>query len=78
MIESQADLNNFKHEVYEHSLFLHVISVEDKTVHPVLSVPSILFIKDLHTDKTYYFSANHPDSIPSGVAIGDKIGRAHV
>lgn len=41
---------------------MHIVPMDD-SVHPVFSKPSILFIRNIKTGKTYYFAWDHPDSI---------------
>jgi len=63
MIETATDYQKFLLENIEGDLFLHVIPTEENQ-HPVKSVPSILFIRNLSTGRTYYFSLGHSDSLP--------------
>lgn len=61
MIESQKSYENFIKEISKHGIILHIIPVDDKT-HPTVSVPSIVFIRDAITRKTYYISFKHEDA----------------
>lgn len=63
MIETQSDLKRFALENLAGDLFLHVVPEEENT-HPVVNPPAILFIRNILTNKTYYFSFGHPDSLP--------------
>ena len=63
MIETSFDCEKFKLENVDGDWFMHIIPVEEDN-HPVINSPSILFIRNILTGKTYYFAFNHPDSIP--------------
>jgi hypothetical protein len=63
MIETTADCNRFQKENSEGDWILHLIPV-DEDIHPVVNRPSILFIRNVFTKKTYYFAFEHPDSVP--------------
>ena len=60
MIDSQTGYNNFINDIVGHGLILHVVPT-DPYVHPVVSVPAILFIYDTTTKKTYSIAFNHQD-----------------
>lgn len=64
MIETDSDLRRLQLENIEGDLFLHVVPAEEQQ-HPVANTPSLAFIRNLSTGKTYYYSLGHPDSIPS-------------
>lgn len=61
MVESLTEYQIFLEEVSNHDILLYAIST-DHTIHPVISIPSLVFIKDLLTKKIYYFSFKHPDA----------------
>jgi hypothetical protein len=63
MIETSADCIRFLAES-SGEWIVHVVPVEEG-VHPADNAQSILFIKVLSTEKTYYFAPDHPDSTPS-------------
>ena len=63
MIETTDDLARFRLENQQGDWILHVVPMSDH--HPVICVPSILFIRNLLNGKTYYYAFNHPDSKPS-------------
>lgn len=63
MIETNVDCDRFKKENLEGDWIVHIIPVYDG-LHPVDNRPSILFIRNISTGKTYYFAFHHPDSIP--------------
>jgi hypothetical protein len=69
MIEIDSDHKRFQTENIEGDLFLHVVPVEEG-VHPVVNRPALLFIRNLSTGRTYYYSFEHPDSLPD-VTNGD-------
>lgn len=62
MIETSVDCKRFQLENLDGDWFVHVIPVEDG-VHPADNSPCILFIRNISTGRTYYYSFNHPDSI---------------
>ena len=62
MIENELDISRFQRENKEGNWFLYVVPLK-YNIHPVKNIPSIIFIRNLKTKKTYYFSVNHPDSI---------------
>lgn len=64
MIETLEDSNRFESENLVGDWILHVVPVED-FIHPVDNSPSVLFIRNTSTSKTYYFSFDHPDSHPT-------------
>lgn len=61
MIETLADYKAFQSENMDGDLFLHIIPIEE-SIHPAANSPSILFIRNLATKKTYFYAINHPDS----------------
>lgn len=61
MIQTMSDLMEMKQEIEFSSIFMYIIPSEGKDVHPVESLASVLMIKNLESDKTYYFSIHHPD-----------------
>lgn len=63
MIETTIDCSQFELKNTDAPWILHIVPVEDDT-HPSVNHPSILFIRNITTGKTYYFSFNHPDSVP--------------
>lgn len=63
MIETLEDSNKFELENCQGDWIIHVVPVED-SIHPVDNSPSVIFIRNIYTSKTYYFAINHPDSIP--------------
>jgi hypothetical protein len=64
MIETHEDLQRFHRENLEGDWIVHIVPT-DGEVHAVASKPSLLFIRNLSTSKTYGFSFCHPDSIPT-------------
>ena len=64
MIESAADLQQFHNDNLVGDWFLHVIPTDD-AIHPCATKRCILFVRNLSTSKTYYYSFCHPDSVPS-------------
>ena len=64
MIETINDCNRFQLENMGGEWILHIVPVEED-LHPIVNHPSILFIRNTLTLKTYHFSFNHPDSVPS-------------
>lgn len=64
MIETDQDVTQFSAENTEGDLFLHIVPKEENA-HPATTFASILFIRNISTSKTYYFSMDHPDSDPS-------------
>lgn len=63
MIETVSDCNKFQIENLNGDWFVYVVPVQD-IIHPIVNKPSILFIRNLLTKKTYYFAFDHPDSTP--------------
>jgi hypothetical protein len=63
MIETTSNLRQFKTENAEGDLFVYVVPTEEQQ-HPVVNLPSIAFIRNISTGRTYYYSFNHPDSFP--------------
>jgi len=64
MIETLDDSNTFELENFYGDWIVHVVPLEDNA-HPVDNSPSILFIRNTSTSKTYYFAFDHPDSHPT-------------
>lgn len=64
MIETVDDYNKFKLENLHGDWIVHIVPIEDE-LHPVDNIPSILFIRNILTNKNYYFAFDHPDSIPT-------------
>lgn len=62
MIETKTDCTRFQLENQEGDWILHIVPVEGEK-HPVLNKPSILFIRNIKTKRTYYFAWDHPDSL---------------
>jgi hypothetical protein len=63
MIETEQDCNRFQKENLSGDWIMHIVPTEDAQ-HPANNNPSILFIRNILTGKTYYFAFDHPDSIP--------------
>ena len=63
IIETESDFNQFKLENNTGEWILHVISNGD-VKHPVAEIPSVIFIRNTLTKKTYCYSINHSDSRP--------------
>lgn len=63
MIETISDLTRFQLENQQGDWIVHVVP-ENSRCHSVIACPSILFIRNILTGKTYYFAFNHPDSHP--------------
>ncbi len=61
ILETDDDCKQFELENKEGDWILHIIPVKN-IAHPVLNSPSVLFIRNIKTNKTYYFSLDHPDS----------------
>jgi hypothetical protein len=61
MIETTADLTRFQLENQQGDWIVHAIPV-DGSVHSAMSYPSLIFIRNILTGKSYYYSCNHPDS----------------
>ncbi len=64
MIETKHDLKTFCSENTKGELILHIVPADD-SVHVCATKPCVIFIRNLYTSKTYYFSFCHPDSVPS-------------
>lgn len=64
MIETQQDFRKFLAENNNADWIVHVVP-SDEGVHSCASRASVLFIRNISTSTTYYFSLCHPDSIPS-------------
>ena len=63
MIETLSDLTKFQLETQQGDWIVHLVPMTDH--HPVICTPSILFIRNVLTGKTYYYAFNHPDSKPA-------------
>lgn len=63
MIETLSDLSNFESENISGDWILYAIPEKDDK-HPVSNFPIIIFIRNISTGRTYYYSLRHPDSIP--------------
>lgn len=63
MIETIGDLERFQLENIDGDWIIHLVPVE-YSIHPADNKPSVLFIRNLVSGKTYYYSFDHPDSIP--------------
>jgi DNA polymerase I-like protein with 3'-5' exonuclease and polymerase domains len=61
MIDSQDDYKTFLKECSNDDLFLHLVLTDDRE-HACTESPSILFVVNCRTEKTYYFSINHQDA----------------
>jgi hypothetical protein len=62
MIETISDVTRFQTENQRGDWIVHSIPVH--VCHSAISHPSILFIRNISTGKTYYYAFNHPDSKP--------------
>lgn len=62
MIETIYDYNQFVADS-KGDWIVHVVPVKEDA-HPMDNSPSILFIRVIDTNKTYYYAFNHPDSKP--------------
>lgn len=63
MIETKSDLTRFQLENQQGDWIVHAIP-ENPDFHSAVSYPSIIFIRNTLTGKSYYYSCNHPDSRP--------------
>lgn len=63
MIETISDFEKFQSENRDGDLILHVVPVESDS-HPSDTFPSILFIRNISTGRSYYYAIDHPDSLP--------------
>lgn len=61
IVETIDDYRSFRNETKEYDLITSVIPADDSSIHAAVSKPSIVFVKNAKTDKTYIFSFNHPD-----------------
>ena len=61
MLEDQDDLKRFQSENIEGDWLVHTVPATDNA-HPACNLPSVMFIRNLLTKKTYTFSMFHPDS----------------
>lgn len=64
MIETISDFEEFVRENQQGDWVVHSVPIPD--AHPAIAQPSILFIRNILTGKTYYFAFYHPDSQPEG------------
>lgn len=62
MIETISDLTRFQLENQQGAWIVHSVPIPDS--HPAVAQPSILFIRNILTGKTYYYAFSHPDSKP--------------
>ena len=61
-MEICGDVNKFFLENNnDEDLILHIVPLDDK-LHPIQTTPSVVFIKNISTDKVYCFVFDHPDS----------------
>lgn len=60
MIESWNQWTSFVNESMRDDLLLHVVPLHDE-VHSAQNSPSILFIRNLRSKKTYWYAFDHPD-----------------
>jgi len=74
MIETPTDLIRFQLENQVGDWIVHVVPVAD--IHPVISTSSLLFIRNILTGKTYYYSFNHPDSKPCNLLFDEIIRKS--
>lgn len=63
MIETVSDAGKFFQENQSGDWIVHAVPVEDGK-HPADNSLAILFIRNISTRKTYYYSSQHPDSRP--------------
>ena len=63
MVETISDLEKFKLENQQGDWFVHSVLITE--IHPSKAEPSILFIRNILTGKSYYYAFNHPDSKPT-------------
>jgi hypothetical protein len=61
VVESIINYRKCLEVVNDHDILLQAIST-DHTVHPAVSIPTAVLIKDINTRKTYVISFRHPDS----------------
>ena len=64
MLETKEDCARFLSENIEGDWIVHVVPIEDME-HPSNTRPSIIFIRNISTRKTYYYAYDHPDSSPN-------------
>ena len=62
MIETVLDCTNFRSEILDGDLIMHIVPTEDG-VHPANNSLCLLFIRSISSGKTYHYSFNHPDSV---------------
>jgi hypothetical protein len=60
MIESWNQWTSFVNESMRDDLLLHIVPLHDG-VHSAQNSPSILFIRNLRSKKTYWYAFDHPD-----------------
>jgi len=63
MIETASDLARFQLENQQGDWIVHIVP-ENPHLHSAISTPSVLFVRNILTGRTYYYSFNHPDSRP--------------
>ena len=71
MIETISDLTRFQLENQQGAWIVHSIPIPDS--HPTTAQPSILFIRNTLTGKTYYYAFSHPDSKPQ---VNSEVARS--
>jgi len=64
VIETTEDCRRFVSENQDGDWIVHIIPSE-VDAHPATNSPCILFIRNMLTGRTYYYSVNHPDSRPT-------------
>jgi len=78
MLETISDCNRFQAENLAGDLIVHIVPLEDG-VHSANNSPSLLFVRNVLTGRTYHFSFDHPDSKPhvdSGWFVENYLRRA--
>ena len=75
VIETPSDIARFQLENQVGDWIVHIVPIADH--HPVICTPSILFIRNILTGKTYYYAFKHPDSKPSTQLQFEAIVRHH-
>ena len=63
MVETISDLTRFQLENQQGDWIVHAVP-ETPNFNSAVSYPSIIFIRNILTGKSYYYSYNHPDSRP--------------
>lgn len=64
MIETEQDLQTFQTENKFGDLIVHAVPADDDK-HPCATKACLIFLRNISTSKTYYFSICHPDSVPT-------------